>query len=477
MAGISRRAFLKRAGVASAAFALGQGRAGAQEKAPNFVFVLVDDLGWADLGCYGNTFHETPNIDRLATQGMRFTDAYAACPVCSPTRASIISGQYPAHVGITDFISGHWRPHAKLLAPRNRTQYLPLEITSIAETLGKAGYACAHFGKWHLGGKQHFPDKQGFDPAIVTGGWTHFGNSSVPNRGYTKEQYLSEVLTDEAEAFIDANQENPFFVHLAHFGVHIPLEAREKLIEKYRQKDGIGPGPHHPVYAAMVEHIDQSVGRIMKKLDDTGLAENTVLVVFSDNGGLRQRFDGAGDIVTTNEPLRGEKGSLYEGGIREPLIVRWPGQIAAGATCDTPVTSVDFYPTLSEIAGAPAPDQALDGVSLTSLLKGGAPPERDAIFWHYPHYHHDTPAAAIRQGGWKLIEHFEDGSLELYNLADDLGETRNLASEEAGRAAAMRKRLKEWQRSVGAAMPRPNPDYDEARAGEWGKYASKQIRD
>ena len=473
----SRRAFLGQVGMGALGLAAA-GRAWAAGEKPNFVFILVDDLGWSDVGCYGNTFHETPHIDRLASQGMRFTDAYAACPVCSPTRASILSGQYPARVGITDFISGHWRPYAQLRVPRNRTQYLPLEITTLAEALKPSGYTCGAFGKWHLGRRKHFPDRQGFDDMVVAGGGRHFGNSTVPERGYGKDEYLSDKLTEEGERFIEENQDRPFMLYLPHYGVHIPLEAREALIAKYEQKPKNPEAPCHPVYAAMVEHIDQSVGRIMAKLDELKLAERTVLVFFSDNGGLRQRFDKAGDvIVTTNAPLRDEKGSLYEGGIREPLIVRWPGVVEAGSVSRVPVTSVDFYPTFLELAGASPPKaQPLDGESIMPVLTDSGTLKRDAIYWHYPHYHHSTPASAIRAGGWKLIEFFEDGHLELYNLRDDIGEEKNLAEAMPEKAQALRKQLAEWRKSVDAAMPVPNPDHNPSRAHEWGKYAPKKKK-
>ncbi|MFP4502923.1 MAG: sulfatase [Candidatus Hydrogenedentota bacterium] len=471
----TRRTFLKQsaAGMMALSAAAMAGRTYAAGRKPNIVFILADDLGWADLGCYGNTYHDTPNIDRLARQGVRFTDAYAACPVCSPTRASILSGQYPAHVGVTDFISGHWRPYAKLRVPRNRTQYLPLEIDTIAEALESAGYISGHFGKWHLGGMQHFPDKQGFDDHVVSSGWGHFGNKSHPDQGWGDDDYLSEVLTDEAVRFMKENREQPFFLHLSHFGVHIPLEARQELIAKYEAKEGPEGRINNPIYAAMVEHIDHSAGRVLDTLDDLGLADDTIVVFFSDNGGLHIRYDGVGEeYVSTQKPLRGEKGTLYEGGIREPLIVRWPGHMKAGSTCAAPVTSVDFFPTFLAAAGAKAPAQPLDGLDITPLLTDGEI-DRDAIYWHYPHYHHTTPAGAIRKGDWKLIEYYEDGRLELFNLARDIGEAHDLASVFPERAMALRDQLAAWRKQVNAAMPVPNPDFDPARQYEWGKYAGE----
>ena len=479
----SRREFLQQLGFGAAGVVLGAGCGEARGRAPvasarkpNFVFVLVDDLGWADVGCYGNRFNETPNIDRLASEGMRFTDAYAACPVCSPTRASIVSGQYPARLGITDFIMGHWRPFEKLTVPINRTQYLPLEIVTFAEALKGAGYATAAFGKWHLGGRQHFPDKQGFETMFVAGGG-HFGTRTTPDIRLGKDDYLAEAITAHGEKFIEANRDRPFCLYLMHYAVHIPLEAREKLIAKYQKKPKPATGVNNPTYAAMVEHVDDSVGRIMKKLDALKLSGRTVVIFFSDNGGLRQHFQKIGPIVTTNAPLRDEKGTLYEGGIREPLIVRWPGRVKAGSTCSEPVTSVDFHPTLLDIAGVGPPvAQACDGVSLVGLLEQTGRPKRDAIYWHYPHYHHSTPAGAVRQGNWKLIEFYEDGKLELYNLADDIGEKTDLAAKQPKRAAAMRARLAAWRKSVNAAMPVRNPNHDPTRAAEWGRHPSRAPR-
>ncbi|MBN2311651.1 MAG: sulfatase [Candidatus Hydrogenedentes bacterium] len=469
--GIRRRDFMKQCGagllsVGAGSCVRGQAGGSAVER-PNIVFILVDDLGWADVGCYGNRFNEAPHIDRLAADGMRFTDAYAAAPVCSPTRVSIMSGQYPARVGVTDFIPGHQRPWAKLTVPRNRQQYLPLEIETVAERLKTAGYACAMLGKWHLGGREYFPDRQGFDEMLVSNG-RHFGFGTMPKTDIPEDAYLAEFLTERAEGFMEAHRNEPFFLYLSHFAVHIPLDARKALIEKYENKPKPPGGINNPVYAAMVEHVDNSVGRIVAKLDELGLQERTLVCFMSDNGGLRCRFDGDGPLVTSNAPLRDEKGTLYEGGIREPLIFRWPGQIKAGVTCATPVSSVDFYPTFLDAAGAAAPaNQPLDGVSVMPLLRRRGAFERDALFWHYPHYHHSTPASAVREGDWKLIEFFEDGHVELYNVRDDIGETRDWSGDKPQIAARLQRMLAEWRERVSADMPEPNPDYDLARAGEW----------
>ncbi len=438
---------------------------------PNIVFILIDDLGWADLGCYGNAFNETPNIDRLASEGLRFTDAYAACPVCSPSRASILSGQYPARLGLTDFITGHWRPYAPLRVPTNRTQYLPLEIVTLAEALQPAGYTTGAFGKWHLGGREYFPDKQGFDESIVTTGWGHFGNKSLPDQQWTKEDYLAEKLTDHAIDFMTRHKEQPFFLYLSHFAVHIPLEAREKLIAKYEAKPKPATGINHPIYAAMLEHVDDSVGRLLDSLDALGIADNTLVVFFSDNGGLHQRYDGKDGIVSTNAPLRDEKGSLYEGGIRVPLIVKWPGKVQPGTTSATPVTSTDFYPTFLAVSSASSPDQPQDGVSLLPLITEAKGDGDRPIFWHYPHYHHSTPASVVRKGDWKLIDFYEEGlGPELYNLAKDLSETHNLAATQPEKLAELTALLNTWRAEVHAEAPVPNPDHDPARAAEWGKH-------
>lgn len=465
----TRRSFLKTAGAAAAGMAMPRllSAAAKAKRPPNIVFFLVDDLGWADVGCYGNRFHETPNIDRLASQGMRFTDAYAACPVCSPTRASIMSGKYPARLDLTDFIPGHWRPYEKLRVPDNILA-LPHSEVTIAEALNPAGYVTGSFGKWHLGGPKHFPGTQGFDKWIVTGG-RHFAPRfrTTPKMNIPEGTYQADFLTNQAEGFIRANKDKPFMLYLSHFAVHIPLEAKKKTVAKYEAKPKPPTGVNNPVYAAMVEHVDDSVGRVMKVLDEQGLTDNTLFVFFSDNGGLRQHFKQIGPIVTSNAPLRDEKGTLYEGGIREPLIVRWPGKVKPGSVCDAPVTSVDFLPTFTDITGRPTPPN-VDGESLLPLLTQTGKLRRDAIYWHYPHYHHSTPAGAIREGDFKLIEFYEDGKLELYNLCEDIGEKHNLADKMPDKARALQKQLARWRKQVDAKMPTPNPNHDPARAHEWG---------
>jgi uncharacterized sulfatase len=430
------------------------GSAAAEVAKPNIVFILIDDLGWADLACYGNKFHETPHVDALARQGMRFTDFYAASPVCSSTRASIHAGQYTPRVGVTNFIRGHWRPFEKLIEPPNGPS-MPLGIVTIAEALKQAGYTTGHFGKWHLGPATHSPEKQGYDVSVVRGD--------------------AESLTDATVKFIRENRGRPFFVDLSHYWVHIPLRSGAEQIEKYRRKPKPPQGINNPVYAAMVADVDESTGRIMALLDELKLAENTVLIFTSDNGGLRRIYHGRGELVTSNAPLRDEKGSLYEGGIREPLVVRWPGVVRPGSVCREPTVSVDFYPTLLEVAAArPPADQVLDGVSLVPLLKQSGGLKREAIYFHYPHYHHSRPAGAIRAGALKLIEFFDDDALELYNLEEDIGEKTNLAEKLPQKARSLRAKLRAWRESVGAKMPRKNPEYDPGRAAQWWSRRSKR---
>ena len=433
---------------------------------PNFIVFLVDDMGWIDPACYGNPFHETPHIDRLAREGMRFTNAYAAGAVCSPTRASLLTGKSPAALNITDFIPGHPFAWAKLKPPSIAGE-LALEEITFAEVLKTAGYRSASFGKWHLGGREFYPDKQGFDEFHVTQG-RHFAPQfrSTPPLETKPGDYLADVLTRRAIRFLKENRDRPFCLYLPHFAVHIPLEAKQELIEKYQRKEPKPKGRvNHPVYAAMVEHIDQSVGRLIEALDELKLSEQTVFLFLSDNGGLYQSASRSGPPVMSNAPLRNEKGSLYEGGIRVPLIVRWPGQIEPGRVSDEPVSSIDVLPTLADLAGVKL-EHPVEGVSLAPLLKKTGTFRREALYWHYPHYHHSTPAGAIRMGDYKLLEFFEEDRLELYNLKDDLSETRNLAGAEPARAREMQQKLAAWRKSVDARMPSPNPDYDPQRADQ-----------
>ena len=465
---ISRRTFLTGSAAALQAFH----SANAQAARPlNFVFILADDLGWTDLGCYGSKYYQTPNIDRVAAEGMRFTDAYAACPVCSPTRASILTGKYPTRLNLTDFIPGRpqW-PAAKLLSAPFRHE-LPLEETTIAELLRPSGYRSASIGKWHLGNPPFTPENQGFDLNIA-GSYrgapvSYFGPFDLPGLKDSRPgEYLTDRLTDEAIRFIEASKAGPFFLYLPHFTVHLPLQAKPEVEEKYRKLTHPDQLQHNPTYAAMVEALDQSVGRIMRKLEELKLAENTVVFINSDNGGLLYE-SASRDNVTSNRPLRAGKGHLYEGGIREPLIVRWPGVAKPGSVCNTPVLSIDYFPTIREMAGARGTSQP-DGASLVPLLRGGKAPDREALFWHYPHYSNQggPPSGAVRAGSFKLIEFYEDNRLELYNLHDDPGERNNLASAQPGKTQELHALLKNWRTETGAVMPLPNPNYDASKADQ-----------
>jgi arylsulfatase A-like enzyme len=420
-------------------------------------------MGWKDVGCNGSTFFETPNIDRLASQGMRFTDGYAACPVCSPTRASILTGRYPARLHLTDWLPGRTdRPSQKLLRPKFR-QYLPLEEMTIAKALKPLGYVSASIGKWHLGGPPYYPEHHGFDLNVggtqggsPPGGYFKFKTPTLTARN--DQEYLTDRLTEEAEKFIDQNKDKPFFLYLAHYAVHIPLQAKKDIISKYQAKVKPGEEQNNPIYAAMVESVDQSVGRVMRKLDDLRIADRTVIFFTSDNGGLSVK-EGPNTPSTSNAPLRAGKGYLYEGGIREPMIVRWPGMTKPGSVCNVPVSSIDFFPTILEMAGLPK--QQVDGVSLVPLLKQTAGLKRDAIFWHYPHYSNQggKPGGAVRKGDYKLIEFYEVGKLELYNLKEDIGEKNDLAAKAPEKVKEMQGMLNEWRQRVNAQMPTPNPEY------------------
>ncbi|MBS1859642.1 MAG: sulfatase [Acidobacteria bacterium] len=429
----------------------------------NFVFILADDFGWRDLGCYGNPYFATPNIDRLASQGARFTNAYAACPVCSPTRASIMTGKFPARTGVTDWIPGRQSdPKGPVITPHTANE-LKLSETTIAERLKPAGYRSASIGKWHLGGEGYLPTDQGFDVNI--GGnqsgspprspKPYFGPFELPNLKAGPGEFLTERLTQAAEGFIAQNKANPFLVYLAHYTVHIPLGARDADVERHREK---AKGRYNPVYAAMVESLDESVGGVLEEIDRAGVADRTMVVFFSDNGGLR--YEGKSrQPVTDNSPLRAGKGHLYEGGIREPLIVRYPGVVKPGSVIDTPVCSVDVYPTFCDVAGVKPGD--VDGVSLLPLLRGGRLRPRP-LFWHYPHYSNQggEPGSAIREGDWKLIEFLSDGRRELFNLKDDIGEKVNLVEARPDIARKLSAELDAWRKKAGAIMPAKNPNAD-----------------
>ncbi|HTL28864.1 MAG TPA: sulfatase [Tepidisphaeraceae bacterium] len=466
------------------------GATSAQTKKPNIIYVLADDLGWTDVACYGSKYYETPNIDRLASQGMRFTNGYAAAPNCQPSRAALLSGQYEPRTGV--YTVGNINRFAwetRPLRPVDNVTQLPLDKITIANTLKNNGYATAMFGKWHLGNDPaHLPDKRGFDEFIESSG-RHFDFDTTPKVDYPKGTYLADFLTDKSIDFIQRHKDGPFFLYLPHFGVHAPHQAKAELIEKFKKKAGVG-GHNNPVYAAMIYSVDESVGRIMKTLDDLGIADNTLLIFTSDNGGVggyvREGIKKAGD-VTDNAPLRGGKGMLYEGGVREPFIFRFPGKIAAGTVWDEPIINIDMYPTFLELTGSKAPENyKLDGVSLMSLLtsKGDAKLGREAIYWHFPGYlgagensWRTTPAGAIRIGDFKLIEFFEDGKLELYNLKDDIGQTHDLSKELPDVTKKLHDKLVAWRQETGAKMPTKNENILKeapARKGKKKKAAAEE---
>jgi arylsulfatase A-like enzyme len=439
------------------------------QRQPNIVFILADDLGYMDIGANNpKTFYETPNIDAIAKQGMRFTAGYAACPVCSPTRASIMTGKYPVRTRVTNFLVGN---RAGRFLPAIMADHLALEEVTVAERLRGAGYTNFFAGKWHLGDGEFSPNAQGFGPHLTGGKQFYYPSSTTPPPDRKDDPKTTDRIADEAVRFIAANKERPFFAYLPFLAVHIPIGARADLIEKYRQKQSGAPAEqwgreeanqvrlvqNHAAYAAMLEQMDAAVGRVITALEQNGVASNTLVIFMSDNGGLST----AEGQPTSNLPLRGGKGWLYEGGIREPLFIRWPGVTQAGTVCDVPVTSTDFYPTLLDAARLPLdPEQHRDGVSLVPLLQGATDLKRAAIYWHYPHYSNQGgfPGGAIRAGDWKLIERYEDGRVQLYNLRADAGEQNDLAAGEPARVNALRQALHAWYRDTGAEFLRPKTD-------------------
>jgi arylsulfatase A-like enzyme len=460
----------------------------AETRPTSFVFFLVDDLGWKDLACYGSEFYETPHVDRLAAQGVRFTNAYAACPVCSPTRVSIQTGKYPARLQTTDWF-GAVQPDAAARHPRFRTKPLlpapylermPLEEVTLAEALGEAGYATFFAGKWHLGPEGYWPEQQGYQ--INRGGWSvgapntskkYFSPYDNPRlENGPPGEHLPDRLASETSRFIRSNRDRPFLAFLSFYSVHTPLMTRQDLeahyVEKARRVTHNGPRflpegasqarqvQDHAIYGGMVHAMDLAVGKVLDAIEAAGVADSTVVVFMSDNGGLST----AEGSPTSNLPLRAGKGWMYEGGIREPMIIKWPGHARAGTTCDHPVTSTDFFPTLLEMAGLPLrPEQHLDGMSLVPLLVGDESFDRGPLFWHYPHYGNQggSPTGAVRDGDWKLIEFFETGDVELYDLSRDPGEQHDLAGEQPDRAQQMRQQLAAWQAEIAVRMPSRNP--------------------
>jgi arylsulfatase A-like enzyme len=491
------------------------------EKPMNVVFFLVDDLGWADVGCYGSSFYETPAIDRFAEEGVRFTSAYAACHVSSPSRASILTGRYPASIRLTDWLPGRRDFPFQQFKNVVSAQHLPDGGTTLPKALQQNGYQTAIFGKWHLGEDSLSTAQQGFDQH-TPGGWL----KGWPNTGYfspfglkgledgSAGEYLTDRLTTEALKYIETNRDRPFFLYLSHFAVHDPVEGRPDLVEKYRKKlaqlpELQGPSfilegnPDTPVeanpaiahegfrvfpdrtikikqrqdnveFAAMVEAMDESFGRVLEKLKELGIDDRTIVVFYSDNGGMSAaNFHNPNRVIrengldkafsTSNLPLRGGKGWLYEGGIRVPLIVKWPRQGLQGGVCDVPVTSPDFFPTLIDMLQLPSAAAAeSDGMSLTPLLKGATTIARDAIFWHFPHYSNhgmQSPGGAVRCGDYKLLEYYENNTVQLFNLKEDMSEQHDLAASLPEKADELRALLHQWRAQVHATEMLPNPDY------------------
>jgi arylsulfatase A-like enzyme len=464
-------------------FFAAEGFAAKVRKQPNVVLILADDLGWTDLGCQGSKFYETPHIDRLAAQGLRFTSHYHS-PNCAPTRACLMTGQYAPRTGVytVGTLARGQAKDRKLEVPQNVVN-LPLDRATVADLLKRAGYATGMFGKWHLGQKgPYHPAKRGFDEAIVSMG-KHYDFVTHPPVPYPRGTYLADWITDRAVDFIARHKDEPFFLYVPHFGVHSPFQAKKELVAKFRGKAPAG-GHRDPVYAAMIASIDESVGRILAKLDELKLAEDTVVIFASDNGGVGGYEDIGGRGVTSNSPLRGGKGMLYEGGVRVPLIVRWPHGARRGV-CHEPTAHVDLLPTLLALAGVKErPRQPLDGVSLQPLLRDPAAKlAREAIYLHFPGYlegygtarWRTAPGGFIRAGDWKLIEFYEDGRLELYHLKDDLGERHNLAAKLPGKARELRAKLAAWRQALKAEMPRPKAGAGRGATGADGRRAPGRI--
>lgn len=455
-------------------------------KKPNILFIVADDLGWADLKCYGADLHETPNIDRLASRSVMFLNGYSAAPVCSPTRASLMTGKYPARLNFTiwsEAASASERKNQEIykFLPPQTLESLPLEEVTIAEKLKENGYLTAHVGKWHLGDLMHFPETQGFDISVAAsqrgapptyfypykgeafGELRFVGNLGTNSEGNyfadRKGEYLTDRLTDEAMKMMSDAGSRPFYLNLWYYNVHTPLEAKTADIEYFRKK--LSPGLHHQneTYAAMIKSVDDNVGRLMKRVDELGIADNTIVIFISDNGGYINEY--RNKTVTSNFPLKSGKGSLYEGGIRIPTIIYIPGNPGNGIKVETPVSTIDFYPTLMALTGTD-PDTRVDGKSILTLLKGNADTslQNRTLYWHYPHYYPTTtPVSALREGKWKLIEFLEDGHYELYDLGADPGENHNLATVEQKKAEFLLEKLHNWKTSVGARGIVPNTNY------------------
>lgn len=443
---------------------------------PNILLILADDLGYSDLHCYGNNVVETPNLDQIASEGVRFTNAYASSPVCSPTRAALLTGKNPATLNLTDWIPGHQankgpRPSEKFIVPEFHQQ-LPLDEITLAEMLKEAGYSTASIGKWHLGGEGFLPADQGFGLNIAG---NHHGRPPSYYYPYTSEKagfeitpleihgdslYLTDRLTSEAMDFIGGHKESPFFLYLPYYIVHTPVEGRPDLVKKYEQKnlslanDSIIRNPH---FMAMIECLDENVGRLMNCLKENNLEQNTLVIFLSDNGGL---LTGKGKNMRTswNYPLRGGKGMLYEGGIRVPAIVRWTDKIKPNRISDELFISTDIFPTIAEFAGI-VQEHSIEGISFVPHLLRNKPINRETLYWHYPHYHRGMPGSAIREGNYKLIKFYESETFELYDLSSDIGEKINLAAKMPEKVSELNDKIEKWKMEEGAKMPTPNPVY------------------
>lgn len=523
--------------------AVGMALPGLGQKKMNVVFFLVDDMGWSDLGCYGSTFYETPHIDSFAKSAVKFNQAYAACHVCSPTRASIISGQYPARLHLTDWLPGRKNFPFQKLQNVKVEQHLPYGQETLPRVLQENGYHTAIFGKWHLGEDSASTARQGFDLHIpdYNRGWpngTYFSPFGMKGlEGGPRGEYLTDRLTDEALHWVEENKDHPFFLYLAHFAVHDPIQGRGDLVVKYEQKlrkqshpqgkpyilegnpdeanplsreeltallqdkryEGYGNLPDrtvkikqfqdNPQFAAMVESVDESLGRVVAKLRELGIANNTIIIFFADNGGMSaenignpRRKISACDLdkafSTSNLPLRGGKGWLYEGGIREPLLIYLPEAGAQGKECDVPVISTDFYPTILQMTGIKIPSSYPgDGVDISALVKH---PEQSAdnlrqrpLFWHFPQYSNhgaQSPGGAVRYGDYKLIEYYENNTVQLFNLKDDIGEQHDLSRTLPGKVKELRNMLHAWRKKVNADMPVRNPAYDASLQDQWQNW-------
>ncbi|MCS7467122.1 sulfatase [Stieleria sp. ICT_E10.1] len=462
----------------------------AADKRPNVILFLADDLGWNGVRSFGSDFHETPNVDALAAQGVRFTDAYSACTVCSPSRAAIMTGKYPARLHLTDFIAGQAAPYAKLSIP-DWTKYLPHSEVTVAEALKAGGYKTAHVGKWHLNPKgrdanRYQPTDHGFDVQVM----------KPPAKGYfltrpagsfQKGDFTTDYFADEASKIIDRWKNERFFLYFAFDVPHTPIQGKQQLVDAFAAKVDSNAIHHNPTYAAMVRSMDDAIGTVLNALQRNGIEDETVVIFTSDNGGLSHKFRKPTGF-TNNDPLRRGKGSAYEGGTRVPMVVRWPGVAPAGSICREPVIGNDLYPTvlqLASVSGDASHNADVDGRSLVPLFQDPqARLDREAIYWHYPHYHaggfalpgepnngtysngpySNGPYSAIRAGKWKLIEYFEDDRVELYDLESDVGESNDLASREPRQAAELRSQLQAWRRNVGAQLPQPNPNHDPVKA-------------